>query len=724
MLNEANSGGTDPIVAARDRIQTGPIPSWVNECSFDSDFKSGTEAAITFLLFDTQLHAERREAFIHQAIRLEKMEAVQHWSQWRLQFEPKSQLITMHLLKIRRGDVEINQLNIEKAHLLQREEGLERFVIHGWFTFLMILEDVRPGDILEFSYTIESQPRLFPELGSYFFSLPQAVSTGKYHFVVRFNTTRQRQWKSSATNLKPVETQENEVTFWEWSGEKYIGLMPEPNTPSWHISYPWIQVSDFPDWQTIAIGISKIWTTEDDDETVSEIASEIERKEPDLPSRIESAIRMVQDKCRYLSVNLELGGHIPTSPAVVARRRFGDCKDLSFLLVNLLKKLGAQARPVLVNPFLRNSVGDLLPSPSLFNHVVVEFQVDGKARWIDTTLKNQGGGPFNRVIPDYGLGLPVDPGATNLVEQPKVPGQSHLFDLHENFLLATSGEPSLLAVTLKAEGNQAEMLRQQLTKAGLEEMGKQRLQVMVNRFGSGKRIGSLQYRDDRVANQFMLAEVFEVSPFLSAHPNNKLCRFPFPSQWVAAVLPMPEKTARRTPYALPHPCHITYVVDIDSFAIQKTRLNDPRSQLSNQFLGFSRDDKAGHGYVLTNFSLTTNAAFVPANQVQKYGELVEQVRKASSRELSLLKGYSRSRPKRGFGELPMPSRKVAPAKPTTVSVPTNTGMEQTTPRSSTGRHHHRHGNRDRIPNWLMIVGAIFVMFWLFIICLILAKRHP
>ena len=192
MLNEANSGGTDPIVAARDRIQTGPIPSWVNECSFDSDFKSGTEAAITFLLFDTQLHAERREAFIHQAIRLEKMEAVQHWSQWRLQFEPKSQLITMHLLKIRRGDVEINQLNIEKAHLLQREEGLERFVIHGWFTFLMILEDVRPGDILEFSYTIESQPRLSPGTWQLFFQFATGGFDREISFccAIQYNATK------------------------------------------------------------------------------------------------------------------------------------------------------------------------------------------------------------------------------------------------------------------------------------------------------------------------------------------------------------------------------------------------------------------------------------------------------------------------------------------------------------------------------------------------------
>ncbi|MEI9959956.1 MAG: DUF3857 domain-containing protein [Limisphaerales bacterium] len=298
MLNEASSGGADAAVTARDRIQTGSLPDWVIESSFDLQFKSQHEDPITYLLSDTQIHAERHETFIHQAIRLETMEAVQHWSQWRLQFEPKTQLVTVHSLKIRRAGSEIDQSNLEKAHLLQREEGLERFVIHGWFTLLIVLEDVRPGDILEFSYTIETQSGLFPEHGGYFFSLPQAVSVGKYHFAVQFSSTRQRRWKSSTADLRPREILENGMTFWEWSGENYVGLKPEPNTPTWHISYPWIQVSDFQDWQTVASGISKAWITESADETIATIIREIEDKEPDLSSRIEKAIRLVQDECR------------------------------------------------------------------------------------------------------------------------------------------------------------------------------------------------------------------------------------------------------------------------------------------------------------------------------------------------------------------------------------------------------------------------------------------
>ncbi len=725
MLNEENPGGVDTIATARSRIRIGLVPSWVSESSLDLQFKSEHDAPITYLLFDTQIHAERRETFVRQAIRLETMEAVQHQSQWRLQFEPQTQLITLHSLKIRRGDVEINHLNLEKAHFLQREEGLERFVIHGWFTFLMVLEDVRPGDILEFSYTVETQPRLLPEHGAYFFSLPQGLSVGKYHFALRFTAARQMKWKSSAADLKPVESHENETVLWEWSGEKYVVLKPEVNTPFWHIAYPWIEISDFPDWQTIAAAVSKTWMAEDGDEKMAEIAQDIQSQEPEMSFRIEKAIQLVQDECRYFSVNLELGGYVPTSPAAVVRRRFGDCKDLSFLLVNLLKKLGVQARPVLVNTFLRKSVGDLLPTPFLFNHVVVEFEAEGKTRWIDTTQKEQGGGLFNRTIPDYGLGLPVDDAATGLVKPPQIPEQSNLFELRENFLLDTSGAPSLLAVTLRAEGNQAEILRQQLKQMGVEEMSKQRLQIIVNRFGNGKRIGTLQYRDDRLANQFVLVEVFEISPFLSAHPNSKLCRFQVPSHWITGVLAMPGKMARRTPFALPYPCQIVYVVDVESPSIQQMKVSDPRSHLSNQFVQFSRNDKAGNGYFLMNLSLATSADFVPADQVEKHGELVEQIWRASSRELSIQRGCSRPRQKRGFGELPLPPRKAEMPKPATNAIPGNTQETQSSsPPLSPKRHRPIYNYQNKIPKWLIIIGIIFVTFWLVMIFILLKNRWP
>ncbi|MGA3269217.1 MAG: DUF3857 domain-containing transglutaminase family protein [Verrucomicrobiota bacterium] len=706
MLNEGNAVWSDAISLAKSRVQSGPPPDWVVPCPYDLAFKGEQDTQITVLLFDQQIHAEQRSLFVHQVLRLETMQAVQHWSQWRLQFEPKTQLIALHTLKIRRGNVEIDQSNLEKSHLLQREEGLERFIISGWFTLLMVLEDVRPGDVLDFSYTMRNESALFPNHGGHFFTPPQGVPVGKYHLAVQFNNARQRKWKSSSPALTPVEKKENERTFWEWSGEKYCSAKPESNCPSWHLSNLWIQVSDFPDWQMVAAGLAQAWAAEADGEAVAEIARDIRSKAGDLPSQIQKAIELVQDDCRYLSVSLEVGGNIPTSPGVVARRRFGDCKDLSFLLAKLLREFGVTARPVLVNVFLRKSVLDFLPSPSLFNHAVVEFEAEGKRRWIDATLKEQGGSAFSRTIPDYGVGLPVDAAATGLVQPPQFEPPD-LFVLREHVLLDTSNAPSLMAVTLITEGVQAELLRRQLKQLGMEEWAKQRLQVMVNRFRNVKRVGEIKCRDERGANRFTLVEVFEINFFLAKHPNPKLCRFNLPGNWLAGVLLMPQKAERRTPFLLPYPCHIQYTADVDSPAIQRIRLNEPREGLQSPFVQFSRNTKGGHGYLVMKLSLTTSADAVPADQVQKHGEMIEQICRGACRELSLLRGYDRSRPKAGFDELPAENNEIKP--PPLPWTPIHREM------AAPERHRHRHREPGRVLEELRRIPWRWI--WIFFVIL-------
>lgn len=390
MPQDVNYDIIDTIAVAKNRIRTGDVPSWVSDCSFNPEFKTDQHDHVTYLLFDRQIHAERREAFEHTAIRLETLEAVQHQSQWRWQFEPRTQSITLHFLKIRRDGAEINHLNFEKGRLLQREEGLDRLMIHGWFTFLLVLDDVRPGDILEWAVTTETTHQLLPKYHVSFFNLPEWASVGRYHYRSQFDSARSMQWKSSGPELKPTEHLADGLTVWVWTADKYVGVRREPNTPAWYVSAPWIQLSDCPDWQTVATAISETWSRQEDGAILDEIDDGIEKQEPDLIPRIGKAIQLIQDEHRYLSVNLEFGGQIPTPPQVVASRRYGDCKDLSFLLVILLKRLGVKARPILVHAGLRKSVGNVLPTPGVFNHVIVEFEVEGNRRWVDATMKRQG----------------------------------------------------------------------------------------------------------------------------------------------------------------------------------------------------------------------------------------------------------------------------------------------------------------------------------------------
>ncbi len=95
----------------------------------------------------------------------------------------------------------------------------------------------------------------------------------------------------------------------------------------------------------------------------------------------------MQQDIRYIYVGLNGGNLIPATAAETWQRRYGDCKAKTVLLLALLGELGIDAQAVLVN----NSGGDdgldqRLPSPRMFDHVLVRARIAGKSYWLDGTL--------------------------------------------------------------------------------------------------------------------------------------------------------------------------------------------------------------------------------------------------------------------------------------------------------------------------------------------------
>ena len=117
---------------ARERLQIGPAPEWKAPCSYDETFTPKLRGPVTNLLLEQQVHVELNQTYVRTAVRLETLQAVQHRSQWRLEFEPKTQSMLIHSIKIRRGSLEIEHASLERIQFLQREAGLEGFVIDGW----------------------------------------------------------------------------------------------------------------------------------------------------------------------------------------------------------------------------------------------------------------------------------------------------------------------------------------------------------------------------------------------------------------------------------------------------------------------------------------------------------------------------------------------------------------------------------------------------------------
>jgi TPR repeat protein len=76
-------------------------------------------------------------------------------------------------------------------------------------------------------------------------------------------------------------------------------------------------------------------------------------------------------------------------PDVVLKRRYGDCKDKSYLLISLLSEMGIDAHAVLLSASAPKLPARMLASPAWFNHVVVQIKIDGRDYYVDPTSPRQ-----------------------------------------------------------------------------------------------------------------------------------------------------------------------------------------------------------------------------------------------------------------------------------------------------------------------------------------------
>ncbi len=635
-----------------DRVSFGPAPSWVNPAGWDADAKATQGEPTTQLLLDQQINAETGERYTHSVERLETMEAVQHLSQWRLRFDPVTQTVVVHTLTVRRGDQSVEHARPEKARVLQREEGLEAFVLEGSQSLLVLLEDVRVGDVIEGSFTVTTRPRLMAETVTAFFGRSDAVTVMSHHAAVRFREGRPLRWKASAAAGEPVVETVDGETIWRWKGGRTEARRAESQVPAWWPADYWVQVSDVPDWGAVAKAIAAAWYRDDESPLVEEQARKIEAATTNLVDRAEAAIRWVQDEFRYLSVNLELGGQVPTLFDEVIRRRYGDCKDLSFLLTLLLRRLGVTARPLLVQSGeLKPEEAELLPSMTLFNHAIVELTLEGKTRRVDATRRRQGGGVFGRPVNRFGLALPVDAEATALVDEPEWDPKRDRHETTETVLLDTTGGASVLRVTTCATGLHADMYRLHFENTGLDKFSRDRLQLQADRYAHAEEDSPLVYEDDRDANVWRMVEIYKISRFINLTREPGRCEIALPVGWPMPVLERPELGERRAPFALPYPFNVVHTFEVISRAL--TQLPATSRSFTSEQLGLTMKRRCGVGRWSQETVLETRADHVPAEAVAEHRKLVEAIWAECGWSLLVPKGVPRMRRGANFDQLPV-----------------------------------------------------------------------
>jgi len=91
----------------------------------------------------------------------------------------------------------------------------------------------------------------------------------------------------------------------------------------------------------------------------------------------------VQDNIKYVAFEDGMGGFVPRDASLVCQRRFGDCKDMSSIIVEMLEHAGIDGNLTWIGTRSLPYKYSQIHTPSVDNHMIASYVHDGKVVFLD-----------------------------------------------------------------------------------------------------------------------------------------------------------------------------------------------------------------------------------------------------------------------------------------------------------------------------------------------------
>jgi len=534
-----------------------PAPAWVKDPYLGKPAPNAITLpaggkAMRELLADVQIQVAdttRTSYFRSRRVALDAS-TLREVSEPTIQFNPTYQRLVIHDVSIERNGQRLDKLKDARIDIIRREQQLEQQVLDGLNTALLMLRDVRVGDVVDMAYTIEGTNPIFE--GHFAEILPTAWDAHIDQLHVRVETPMDRplRFKNIQGQDRVEQFQEDGKQVLRIVRQQVPGQAFENGTPPWYKFYPAVQVTDYKDWSEVDLWARKLFAIEP---AKGELLSRIQAWQSSTQDRealLAEVLRFVQDDIRYFSVSLGESSHRPKPADQTLKDRMGDCKDKVLLLNTLLTGLGFEARPALVSVSRNRGLLQYLPTHDQFDHVISQVRLGDQVHYLDATINGQGMTLKNRGYYDLGAALIVGDGASLTTIGTPAFAMDRL-SFQQNWQMTSFNKPAKLDVRIQAQGLTAERWRASLTNQGMDRMveaiGGNYLRVLPGLIT----IAPAELHDSRHDNLFQLTLHFE-HPNLGEYRRGSLELDLTPFE-MAEFLSSPQEARRKSPVLLALP---------------------------------------------------------------------------------------------------------------------------------------------------------------------------
>ncbi|MGH9825923.1 MAG: DUF3857 domain-containing transglutaminase family protein, partial [Blastocatellia bacterium] len=456
----------------------------------------------------------------------------------------------------------INALKPRDIKLIEQETDLDQREYNGRLSAVVFMSDLRVGDVVDYSYTIIDNN---PVMRGHFATRMFLASDHPIQILRRCVVSpsgRTLYVRSLNTKLEPAVRELGDVREYTWQQHDVPALEFEDATPEWFNPIPGVQIADFETWADVVaweLPLFQLPVSKAGASLSPELENQI-RAWRDSSSRPEdqlsAALRFVQDDVRYMAIEIGPYSETPNPPSVVFKRRFGDCKDKSLLLVTVLNRLGIEAYPALVNTESEAAVGAFEPSPFVFDHCIVKAECNGKTYWLDPTRTLQRGTLADASNQDERLALVLKETNRDLEAIPPPSNDQPLISVREVYTVTSYTAPASFEVVTTYRGSAADSERYSLTQTSLPELGKSYLNYYADTDASILVEQPLAVSDDPVSNTLLVKEKYRIPNFWGQKG-----RYVFGDR-ISEELNRPRITQRTMPLGVSYPVYIEQTIEV------------------------------------------------------------------------------------------------------------------------------------------------------------------
>jgi len=612
-----------PLVAQTNKVFFAPPPVWVHPTEWAATaipVRAEKSEATRVLLNEIQENTKRSEEYARTVLLMENETGVQDCGSLSFSFDPDFQELLLHRVIIHRAGQAIDRLDRAKVRVIQPEPDLAGHLISGRQTALVFVEDLRVGDALEYAYTIRGAN---PILGGHYasqFVIQSGVPFERKLFRVVWESRTPLQQRTHLSEAQPVTQATAQGTEYTWSFTNLAAIPYEDYQPASFEPYPYIELSDFPDWSSVVNWALPLYAPSRSSvpAELRDLISRWQSSASSLEEQARLALQFVQDDLRYTGIELGPDSYRPTDPMETFQKRYGDCKGKVVLLCFLLRALNIEAYPALVNTYSGEAIAQRLPSPFAFNHVIVKLELEGKTVWVDPTSSHQGGSLWNRYLPPYGKALIIRAGSQALEDIPRAqPDNASKQQEISTIRITGYDAPAHFTVRTEYRGASADNMREEIARGDPHELANKYLNYYA-RFYSGIRTNqALKIADDRLQNLVSIEESYLITNLWTFDQTEKLWKVQFYADNLYGALTDPSTRLRKNPLRFAYPLQRRQEITVH-LPDADWKIPDLEKAVDHDAFAFNYRRKLNGSTVSYHYDCRTKLAALPAERVPGY----------------------------------------------------------------------------------------------------------